>query len=153
MARIPGWTGTGVVPSELGGGITNLNYRVDVGGESFVVRIPGKDCELLGIDRHREHACTLAASRSGVAPEVVQFLEAEGVLVTRFIAGRALSPDEIRQAPVLRRVAATLRRFHGGAPFPGIFSAFEQGPEYPRIRRRAGPVPPLLGSRADQPAA
>src|SRR5436309_7836768 len=107
---IPGWTGTGVVTSELGGGITNLNYRVDVGGESFVVRIPGKDCEFLGIDRHREYACTLAASRSGVAPEVVHFLEGEGVLITRFIAGRGLSVEEIREPTVLRRVAESLRR-------------------------------------------
>src|SRR5437867_7002885 len=145
MARIPGWTGTGVVPSELGGGITNLNYRVDVGGESFVVRIPGKDCELLGIDRHREHACTLAASRSGVAPEVVQFLEAEGVLVTRFIAGRALSPDEIRQTPVLRRLAASLRRFHSGAPFPGIFSAVGPVKGYLRACRAAAPLPARIG--------
>ena len=153
IARIPGWTGTGVVTSELGGGITNLNYRVDVGGESFVIRIPGKDCELLGIDRHREYACTLAASRSGVAPEVVQFLEAEGVLVTRFIAGRGMSPDEIRQAPVLRRVAASLRRFHSGAPFPGIFSAFETVLEYLQICRAAAPLPARIDWMADQAAA
>src|SRR5207245_4200635 len=117
-----------------------------------VVRSPGKDGELLGIDRHREHACTLAASRSGVAPEVVQFLEAEGVLVTRFIAGRGMSPDEIRQAPVLRRVAASLGRFHSGAPFPVNFSAFETVLEYLRLCRGATPLPARIDWMADQAA-
>ena len=55
----------------LGGGITNLNFRVRAGGGRYVVRIPGKDSMRLGIDREREHACTIAAAVSGVSPEVV----------------------------------------------------------------------------------
>src|SRR5207245_955165 len=57
----------------LGGGITNLNYRVDALGEAYVVRIPGQDSAYLGIDRAREHACSAAAHGSGVAPRVVGF--------------------------------------------------------------------------------
>lgn len=144
IARIPGWTGAGVVTSALGGGITNLNYRVDVDRESFVVRIPGKDSELLGIDRRREYACTLAASQSGVGPEVVHFLEAGGVLVTRFIAGRGMSVEEIRRPTAIRRVAESLRRFHSGPPFPGAFSAFETVQEYLRISRSGAPLPATI---------
>jgi aminoglycoside phosphotransferase (APT) family kinase protein len=44
----------------LPGGISNLNYRVDVGDEAYVVRIPGEDSERLGIDRS---ASTGARSR------------------------------------------------------------------------------------------
>ncbi len=144
IARIPGWTGPTVVVSALGGGITNLNYRVDVDGRSFVVRIPGKDSELLGIDRRREYACTLAATQSGVGPEVSHFLEAEGVLVTRFIAGRGMSAEEIRRPAVLRRVAESLRRYHAGPTFPGAFSAFETVREYLRISRSGAPLPPAI---------
>ena len=74
----------------LGGGITNLNYRVDAGGEAYVVRIPGRDSAVLGIDRAREHACAVAAHESGVAPEVVAYLADGGVLITRFIDGGGL---------------------------------------------------------------
>jgi thiamine kinase-like enzyme len=142
IARIPEWAGAEVTSAPLGGGITNLNYRVDIRGESFVVRIPGKDSELLGIDRRREFECTEAASRSAVAPEVVYFLEAEGIIVTRFIAGRGFSAEEIGRPASIHRVAASLLRYHNGAAFPGIFSAFETVQRYLRlVSQRRVPLP------------
>ncbi len=144
IARIPGWTDARIVTAVLGGGITNLNYRVDVGGESFVVRIPGKDSELLGIDRRREYACTRAASQCGVGTEVVHFVEADGVLVTRFIAGRGLSAEEIGGPIGIARVAESLRRYHDGPPFPGTFSAFETVQAYLRISRSGAPLPATI---------
>lgn len=141
IERIPGWAGAHVTASALGGGITNLNYRVDVNGEAFVVRIPGKESALLGIDRQREYVCTVAASQSGVAPEVAHFLEAEGILVTRFITGRAFSREEIGRPEAIRRVAESLRRVHGGPSFPGTFSPFEAAQEYLRVSRPTAPLP------------
>ena len=35
----------------LEGGITNRNYLVTLGGKRYVIRVPGKDTSLLGIDR------------------------------------------------------------------------------------------------------
>jgi thiamine kinase-like enzyme len=144
IARIPGWTGATVVTSALGGGITNLNYRVDVDGKAFVVRIPGKDSELLGIDRRREYACTLAASQSGVVPEVVHFLEPEGILVTSFIVGREVSAEEMGRPTTMRRVADSLRRYHSGPSFPGTFSALETVREYLRISRSGASLPSAI---------
>ena len=144
IAQIPEWAGADVTTSVLGGGITNLNYRVDVHGESFVVRIPGKDSELLGIDRRREYACTVRASSSGVAPEVVYFLEREGILVTRFIAGRGFSVEEMGRPSAIRRVAASLRRYHRGPAFPGTFSALETVQEYLRRSRTGAPLPATI---------
>lgn len=141
IARIPGWTGARIVTSTLGGGITNLNYRVDVEGELFVVRIPGKDSELLGIDRQRECACTMAASQSGVGPKVVHFLEAEEILVTSFIPGRAVSMEEMGRPATIQRVAESLRRYHSGPAFPGTFSVLETVREYLRISRSGAPLP------------
>ena len=71
----------------LGGGITNHNFKVEVGGETFVLRVAGKDTELLGIDRGVELAATSAAADLGIGPEVVAFVEPEGWLVTRFVEG------------------------------------------------------------------
>jgi acyl-CoA reductase-like NAD-dependent aldehyde dehydrogenase len=42
------WPGGGAVVTVLGGRITNHNFKVEVGGEAFVVRIGGKDTERLG---------------------------------------------------------------------------------------------------------
>jgi len=144
ISRIPGWTGATIAVSALGGGITNLNYRVDVGGKSFVVRMPGKDSELLGIDRRREYACTLAAGEGGVGPEVAHFLEADGILITHFIAGRGMSAEEISRPAALRRVAAALRRYHAGPAFPDSFSALETVRDYLRISRSVAPLPSTI---------
>ena len=67
----------------LGGGITNRNFKIVAGGETFVLRIGGEDTELLGIDRDVERDATVAAAELGIGPEVVAFVEPEGYLVTR----------------------------------------------------------------------
>lgn len=131
IAAIPAWArASRRTVTELHGGITNRNYRVDVDGESFVVRIGGEGTALLGIDRAREYGCTRAAHRMGVAPEAVHFFPDAGVLVTRFISGRILTPEELRQAPTLRRAARSIRRIHDGPEFPGFFSSFRTVEQY-----------------------
>ena len=50
-------------PVALDGGITNRNYRVDFGGSTYVIREPGKDTELLGIDRGAEWAASLCGRK------------------------------------------------------------------------------------------
>lgn len=143
IAHIRAWDTAGAVRvTALSGGITNLNYRVDVDGEPFVVRILARDAGLLGIDRHREHRCAVAASRAGVAPEVVYFLPDEGILVTRFIAGSSLAPGEPAAPEMVRRVAQAIRRCHTGPAFDGTFSPFETVESYVRIARGAGAALP-----------
>jgi hypothetical protein len=41
LARVPPWKGKTLTTSPLTGGITNRNYRVEVDGESFVLRLAG----------------------------------------------------------------------------------------------------------------
>ncbi len=45
------WPGRQARVTALSGGITNHNFRVDVEGDSFVLRMGGAQTELLGIDR------------------------------------------------------------------------------------------------------
>ena len=55
-------------PTPLDGGITNRNYRVTFGGADYVVRLPGKDTDLLGISREAERLANEAAAALGIAP-------------------------------------------------------------------------------------
>ena len=137
IRRMPGWADAHPVVGRLEGGITNANFRVDVRGDAFVVRIPGRETASLGIDRGREHACTVAAFRTGIGPEVTAFLEPEGVLVTRFIPGTAVAAVD---AAMLARVGASLARVHAGSPFPGEFRPFGTVIDY---LRRCGPAAAL----------
>jgi thiamine kinase-like enzyme len=118
------WPGRAVELEPLGGGITNRNFLVEVDGERFVLRIGGKDTALLGIDRRAEYEASRVAAALGVGPEVVDFAEQEGFLVTRYIEGRPVTAEEISRPESLRSVARTLRHVHDGPPIPGRFDAF-----------------------------
>ncbi|MBU4225441.1 MAG: hypothetical protein KKC71_06430 [Chloroflexi bacterium] len=77
------------------GGITNLNFKIDADGKSYVIRLAGEGTDQLGIRRDVEYAANFAAGQLGIAPEVVYFIEPEGHIVTRFVNGKRLPPDEI----------------------------------------------------------
>jgi len=132
LARIPRWQSAGLTVTALSGGLTNQNYRIQTGDEDCVLRLGGNNIELLGIDRQHEHAATLAAAAVGLAPPVVAFLEPEGWLVTRFITGRPLPPDEMRQPARIAQVAAALRLVHTLPAIPGTFSPFQVVRDYAR---------------------
>ena len=132
------WPGRGARFEPLAGGITNRNYRVDVDGSSYVLRIGGRDTSLLGIDRSVEHAASLRAAEVGVGPAVLDFIEPEGWLVTRFLGARPLPPEELRRPENIARVAGALRRVHEAAPIPGRFDAHAVVEEYRRVAEAHG---------------
>jgi thiamine kinase-like enzyme len=125
LNQLPGWNIADAVVAPLMGGITNQNYRIDRGGETFVLRIGGKGTHLLGIDRGRESSCTAIAAQVGVGAEVIYYLAAEEVLVTRFIDGKAITPETAAEHVMLRRIIDSMKRYHAGPDFPGAFSPFE----------------------------
>jgi thiamine kinase-like enzyme len=118
------WPGRASRIESLGGGITNRNFRVDVGGEQLVLRIGGKDTEALGIDRRAEHAASLAAAGLGVAPEVVAFVEPEGYLVTRYVPGEPVAADRLRDRDMIGGLARIFRRIHNSGLVPSRFDPF-----------------------------
>jgi len=130
LEQIPGWSGKERVVAPLVGGITNQNYRVDIAGETFVLRVGGKGTRLLGIDRGREHTCTAIAAQLGVGAEVIHFLASEDALVTRFIVGDGISPETAAQPETLRRIVESIKRYHEGPDFPGTFSPFKTVRDY-----------------------
>ena len=122
VARV--WPGRDARFEVLGGGITNHNLKVEVDGELYVLRVVGKNTDLLGIDRSVELAATGAAAAVGVGPVVVAFIEPEGWLVTRFIEGKTPSVERMREPEMLARVAEALRSFHDSRAIPGSFDSF-----------------------------
>jgi thiamine kinase-like enzyme len=118
------WPGRSPRFEVLGGGITNHNVKVELDGEAYVLRIAGQDTGLLGIDRQVEVEATEAAARLGTGPEVVDFVEPEGWLVTRFIEGQPVSVERMREAETLEQVAGSLRAVHGAPPVSGAFNSF-----------------------------
>jgi thiamine kinase-like enzyme len=121
----------------LAGGITNLNYKIDADGKSYVLRITGADTDLLGINRDVEYQANLQAGKLGIAPEVVYFIEPESYLITRFINGKRIPPEEITKPDYIRRVVRKLRLFHKNAqPLSGEFNVFRRVEWLTSVSRR-----------------
>src|SRR5205823_6269445 len=132
------WPGRRATVTALSGGITNHNFRVDVDGASFVLRMGGADPHLLGIDRQVERGASARAAEVGVGPAVERFVEPEGWLVTRFIDGRPIAVEEMREPRTIRRVAPALRWFHEAKPIAGRFDAHAVVEEYRREAAERG---------------
>jgi thiamine kinase-like enzyme len=97
----------------VGGGLSNRNFLVDDRGDRFFVRI-GEDLLVHNVLRRYELAASRAAHAAGVSPEVVH--AEPGAMVFRHVEGRTLAPEDLRDAAMLARVAAVLRRVHGEIP-------------------------------------
>jgi thiamine kinase-like enzyme len=118
------WPGRRANVTVLGGGITNHNFKVEVDGAAYVLRMGGAKTGLLGIDRAVEHAASLRAEEIGIGPPVADFVASEGWLVTRFIEGQPIAVEEMRSPSTLPRVAEALRRLHSARAIPGRFDSF-----------------------------
>ena len=118
------WPGRLASVTVLGGGITNHNFKVEVDGNAYVLRMGGAKTGLLGIDRAVEHAASLRAEEIGIGPPVADFVASEGWLVTRFIDGRPIAVEEMRSASTLPRIAEALRKLHSARAIPGRFDSF-----------------------------
>lgn len=128
---------------QLDGGITNRNFRVRFGGTEYVLRLPGKRTDLLGIDRDTECAATKLGSELGFAPRVVTLLDEPPCLVTAFVSGEPAEAGDMRDPDALARVAGHLRALHeSGTQLPTTFDPFRLVEEYAATARERGVEPP-----------
>lgn len=126
-------------PVALDGGITNRNFRVRFGARECVVRLPGKDTDLLGIDRRAERLASEQAATLGIAPAVAA--ADDDCLVTEFLAGAPIDGDRLRAAP--ESAAVALRAFHdSGLQLPVRFWVPDLLADYAQIvAERGGELP------------
>jgi thiamine kinase-like enzyme len=127
----------------LPGGITNANFKVDFGDERVVVRVPGNNTEVLGIDRATEVAANRVAASVGVAPEVLAVDAETGCIITRFLEGRPIPMAELGTEPTLGFVIATLVRVHRAGSVEAEFNHFEIIRTYHEEAKRRGVPEPF----------
>jgi len=148
---IPEWRGRPTKVDMLSGGLTNTNYRVEVDGQPYFVRVPGASTELLAIDRENEAHNSIAAAEAGVAPRVIHHLPEQHVMVLEFIDGVTKSIASMQSPGVPAQVAASLQRLHAGRRFLRDFDMFRLVEFYLQIAdQQAVRIPP--GYRDRMPA-
>src|SRR3954453_8393493 len=109
IARIPDWHGRDVRVLPLAGGLTNTNYRVDVDGMPYVIRVPGQSTELLSVNRQHEYYNTLAAADAGVGARILHYLPDIPVMLLDFIPVRPMSCAGLGAHEQISRISTSVR--------------------------------------------
>jgi thiamine kinase-like enzyme len=131
--RVSLWRGKNVKLSSLSGGLTNENYLVEVGGQRYVMRIPGASTELLSIDRVNEVYNARAAASTGIGPAVLEHIPGLDVMVLEFIEGPTMSAQSLQSEAMVRRMAESFKRLHSAPRFLKDFDMFRLIETYLRI--------------------
>jgi thiamine kinase-like enzyme len=129
LARVPFFGNIqqrGLKIKRLGGGLTNVSYKVTTGGAAYALRLAG-DGTSEYIDRKAEEHNARVAAEAGVNAEVIFFDATDGTMVTRFVEGISMNAGDgfgrDSGAPV--RVARALKRVHSlGRVFRSRFDVF-----------------------------
>lgn len=143
----------------VSGGITNRNFRVFVGEESYFVRLAGQETSALGIDRSHEKRTVECAAEAGVGPRVIAYFPEHGCLVTEWIEGPLVPPEDLKKRDTLELLVRSVKDFHQNcAPIPGSFSPFRVVEQYKEFAESRGLEMPdiyhhLSGTAAEIEAA
>jgi thiamine kinase-like enzyme len=128
------WPGSVLRISPIAAGLTNRNFRVEVGGTPYFVRVPGQSTDLLAVDRANELHNTCAAAESGVGAAVVAQDPESGAFALEWIDGRTMSNALFAADPAApQRIAASLRQLHAGPRFRDDFDMFRLSEYYLRV--------------------
>ena len=143
IASVEDWKNKDIRCETLGGGITNHNYLVHVGGDpahpsgvKYVLRVPGEGTDMF-IDRGNERSCSVAAAEAGVGPEVVYVVD--DAMVIAFIEAETMHPHTLAGRPDrIKQAVETVRRVHERAAFPNEIDLFEMIRHYTSMAREVG---------------
>lgn len=111
---IPAWRGLAVSYAPVGGGISNMNWRVEVDGAptAYFFKVPGEGTEMF-VNRHTAHDASLKAAQSGYGAPVFAFLEELGVEVFEFMEGwKASSNRDFMERDVRHNALRALKAFN-----------------------------------------
>jgi thiamine kinase-like enzyme len=133
VAKIQDWKGKNISVQPLSGGLTNSNYKVEVDGVPYFVRVPGESTELLAIDRNNEYHNSKAAAEANVGPKVLYHLPEYSVMVLEFLTGKTMSKESLSADGMPTRMAKVIKKLHGGPRFLTDFNMFRLTEYYLKI--------------------
>jgi thiamine kinase-like enzyme len=157
------WRGSPGRIDPIAAGLTNQNFRVEVDGTPFFVRLPGASTDLLAVDRANELHNTRAAAEAGAGPQVVATDSGSGAFALEWIEGRTMSHAAFAEPGAPARIAEALGRLHAGPRFRDDFDMVRLSAYYLRVveergiripdgyREHMGAVPRIAAALAAHP--
>jgi len=106
--------------SVVEGGVSNHAWRCEAEDGVWFVRLAGASSAGLGVDRDSEAALLWATAAAGISPPLRYCDPRSGLLVTRFVPGRAWTRADARGRVNLERAGDLLARLHRLPLRPGL---------------------------------
>ena len=124
VLKIDDWKGKEISIQPLSGGLTNANFKVQVDGTPYFVRVPGANTDLLAVDRKNEHFNAQVAADAGVGPRILYYLPEYQVMILEFLTGTTMSNASLGAAGMPTKVAQAIKRLHDCPRFLTDFNMF-----------------------------
>lgn len=113
------------------GGMTNKNFKVNIGNEDYILRIPGNGTEEM-ISRYSEKYNSLVANELNIDTEILYFNEYNGLKISKYIQkAETINPKTAKREDNMKLVTNILRKLHNSeVKFESKFDVFNKIDEY-----------------------
>jgi len=88
-----------------------MSYLVEVDGDAFAVRIPGRNTELY-LDREAEKKNMELLGRTGVSPQLVDFRKDSKIMIREFIRGKVATKKSFKDPELRRKTVTAIKQLH-----------------------------------------
>lgn len=121
------------------GGMSNKNFRFELEGRIFVLRVPGNGSEGM-VERADEYFNAIQACRLGVSPEIRYFNPHTGIKVADFVKNaEVLTARTVQERDNMDKIAVNYRIIHeSDISLRNEFNIFREIEKYERLMKRAG---------------
>ncbi len=123
------------------GGMSNKNFKVDIGSRSYVLRVPGNGSDGM-VERTNEEFNAIEACRLGVNPPIRYFNPRTGIKLADYIGNaETLTAATIQRHDNMRKIATIYRTVHEShIRLKNEFNIFHEIEKYDRLIEKAGAV-------------
>jgi len=121
------------------GGLSNRNYRVDLDGKSYVLRVPGLGSDGM-VERTNEEFNAIAGCKMGVNPEIRYFNAKTGIKLADYVENaETLNAATIQRHDNLKKIAVIYHKVHDShIRLKNEFNIFQEIEKYDKLIAKAG---------------
>lgn len=121
------------------GGMSNKNFRIDLNGESYVLRVPGNGSEGM-VDRSFEEFNSIEGSKLGINPPVRYFNAKTGIKLVDYVEdAETLNSATIQRHENMKKIAMIYHNLHySHVRLKNEFNIFREIEKYDSLLEKAG---------------
>lgn len=120
-----------IIDIDVVGGMTNKNFKVTLGEQDYILRIPGNGTEEM-ISRRSEKHNSMIANRLGLDTDIHHFNDKNGIKLSKFIENaETINPTTAKREDNMILIADVLKKLHtSDEKFNNTFDVFNKIEDY-----------------------